>query len=256
MSTTTVRHDGLAKLAEEVARSLAKAGTLDGRAYIRTPVLLPSGASVVVVLEAEDEAGHSYRLSDLRQGYEEALQLGCALLYRRRAAEAAARSGLAFLGDALVLGGVDRGQLVAATAVLANAVSAAVEHARLSAPDRQRNRATKRFVTRLGGLFNPAHVRVGEEIRGASTHAWRVDALVETEYGLAVFDLVAAHISSVGVANAKFHDLARLDRPPARVAVVRSKRDLGDLLTVLSQSARVVEQDAPDPALRRAAQAA
>jgi hypothetical protein len=57
-------------------------------------------------------------------------------------------------------------------------------------------------------------------------------------------------------ASTKFHDFARLDPPPTLVAVVRRKADLGDLLAVLSQAARVVEEDAPDRVLSRAALAA
>jgi hypothetical protein len=68
----TVTATSLAQLADEIARSLAHARMLDGRAYIRTPTLFPSGATAVVVIE--EEGGGRYRLSDLGQGFDEASQ--------------------------------------------------------------------------------------------------------------------------------------------------------------------------------------
>ncbi len=73
--------------------------------------------------------------------------------------------------------------------------------------------------------------------------------------GQAVFDLVRPSAVSVAFAAAKFHDLARLEHPPARIAVVHRKASLGDLLAVVAQAARVVEEDAGDSAFRRAAMA-
>ncbi len=105
-------------------------------------------------------------------------------------------------------------------------------------------------------MFPKAQVKRGEELRGASTHAWQVDAVVTTDHHRAVFDVVTSNPASIVWASAKFHDFARLEAPPARVAVVHRKAGLGDLLAVPSQAARVVEEDAPDRVLTRAALAA
>ncbi len=48
----------------------------------------------------------------------------------------------------------------------------------------------------------------------------------------------------------------RLEQPPAGIAVVQRKAGLGDLLSMVAQAARVVEQDAGDRAFRRGAMAA
>ncbi len=58
----------------------------------------------------------------------------------------------------------------------------------------------------------------------------------------AVFDVVTSSPASVVWTSTKFHDFARLE--------------LGDLLAVLSQAARVVEEDAPNRVLSRAVLAA
>ncbi len=249
-----ITRTGLADLAEQVARGLGKADVLDGRAFIRTPVLFPSGATVVVVIE--DEGGGRYRLSDFGQGRDEAELLGIAGAYRHQAQEVARLSGVTLEGNALVLPGVLTTQLVAATMTVANAAARALERAALRAAPRPREDTIDRLVNRLVTLFPKAQVKRGEELRGASTHAWQVDAVVTTDHHRAVFDVVTANPASVVWASAKFHDFARLEEPPMRVAVVHRKTSLGDLLAVLSQAARVVEEDAPDKTLARAALAA
>jgi hypothetical protein len=243
-----------AELAEQVARGLGKVDLLDGRAFIRTPVLFPSGATVVVVIE--EEGGGRYRLSDLGQGRDEAELLGVAGTYRHQAQEVARLSGLTLEGNALVLPGVLAAQLVAATMTVANAAARALERASLRAASRPREDTIDKLVTRLVTVFPKSPVKRGEELRGASTHAWQVDAVVTTDNHRAVFDVVTSSPASVVWTSTKFHDFARLDPPPTLVAVVRRKADLGDLLAVLSQAARVVEEDAPDRVLSRAALAA
>jgi hypothetical protein len=55
----------------------------------------------------------------------------------------------------------------------------------------------------------------------------------------------------------KFSDIARLGNDaPTRVAMVRNKKEFGTLLGVLSQAANVVDEDAPDQAIERLAEAA
>lgn len=245
---------GLAEVAKQLASTLAKADMLDGRAYIRTPVLFPSGSTVVVVIE--DEGGGRYRLTDLAQGHDEADLMGVAATYRRQASKVASLSGLALVDHAFVLPGIERNQLIAATMALANAPTRALERALARGAGRQKDAAVDKLLARLKSAFPRAEVKPGLEISGASTHAWDVDAVVTTDRGRAVFDLVSPSPISVAFAATKFHDIARLDPPPARIAVVRHKASFGDLLAVVAQAARVIEEDASDRAFVRAAEAA
>ena len=70
--------------------------------------------------------------------------------------------------------------------------------------------------------------------------------MLETDRGRTVFDLVRPHRTAIAFAAAKFHDLARLEHPPRRVAVVHRKAALGDRLAVVVQAATVIEDDAAD----------
>ena len=251
MNDAATSQDTLAALAEQVARGLAKASMLDGRAFIRTPVLLPSGSTVVVVIQ--EEGGGRYRVSDLGQGDDEADLLGIVPTYRAQARDMAHLTGLAFDGRAFVAAALDPSRLIGATMAVANATSRALERAMQRAERRRTDAAVDRLLARLHRLFPAADLTRDAELRGASTHPWHFDAVLRGEARQTVFDIVMPHQTSVAFAAAKFHDLARLDHAPARVAVVPSKAAFGDLLAVVAQAAQVIEADAPDRAFSRVA---
>lgn len=242
---------GLAEVAAQIARGLSKADLVQGRAFIRTAVLLPSGSTVVVVLE--EQGGGRYRLSDIGQGFEEAGRLGMARIYRNQAENVAALSGIAFTRDAFVLIDATERQLVGGTMSVANAVARAAERTLLRAAERPQESAVERLLERLGHLFPQAQVTRDAELRGASEHAWNIDAVVTAAGRRAVFNIVTPNQISVVFATAKFHDIARLDDAPERIAVVHRKAMFGDHLPVVAQAARVVEDDAPDAAFIAAA---
>jgi hypothetical protein len=241
-------------IAAEISRGLASAEVFGGRAYLRTPMLLPSGASVVVVIEQEG-AGR-FRITDLGQGHDEAETLGFGRIYRRQAEDMASLQGLTADQGAFSLGDLGREELVGATMALASAVLRAMERAMLRAGDRRPQTAADRLIARLSRLFPGRQVLPEAEVRGASTHAWQVDVAVETERGLALFDFVSPAPVSVAFAAAKFHDIALLDNAPARIAVVRRKDVFGDLLPVVAQAAKVVQEDASDAAFEKLAKVA
>lgn len=245
---------GLAETAEQIARGLSKASMLDGRAFIRTPVMFPSGSMVVVFLH--EEGGGRYRVSDLGQGLEEADTLGIATAYRNQAAEIATRSGIVFDERAFIVTGLEQDQLVGAVMAVTNAAGRALERAMLRSEGRRQEAAVERLVGRLRHAFPDADVTREAELRGASTHAWKVDALVRSGEDRAAFNVVTPHPASVAFATTKFHDIALLERAPARVAVVRRKASLGDLLAVVSQAAKVIEDEAADRTYLRAAETA
>lgn len=245
---------GLDQIAAEILRGLANAEVFGGRAYLRTPMLLPSGSSVVVVIEPEDT--DRYRITDLGQGHDEAETLGFARVYRRQTEEIARLQGLTATHGTLWLGDLARDELPGAAMALATAVLRAFERAMVRAADRRPQTAADRLVARLHRLFPDQQVRGEVEVRGVSTHAWQVDAAVETERGLALFDVVSPAPVSVAFAAAKFHDIALLENAPARIAVVRRKDAFGDLLPVVAQAAKIVQEDASDATFERLAKAA
>ena len=152
--TETATQAGLAEVAAQIARGLSKADLVQGRAFIRTSVMLPSGSTVVVVVE--DQGGGRYRLSDIGQGFEEADRLGMGRTYRRQAEDVAALSGIAFAGNAFVLSDTTQRQLVGGTMSVANAVARTAERTLLRAAQRPQDSTVERLVARLGHLFRAA----------------------------------------------------------------------------------------------------
>jgi hypothetical protein len=211
-------------------------------------------ALVVVVIEQED--AERFRITDLGQGHDEAETLGFGRLYRRQAEEVAKLQGLGATHGTLWLADLGRDQLVGATMALASAVLRTIERAMIRAGERRSQIAADRLITRLHRLFPDKQVRAEAEVRGASTHAWQVDAIVETERGLVLFDVVSPAPVSVAFAAAQFHDIALLENAPACIAVVRRKDAFGDLLPVVAQAAKVVQEDASDETFERPAKAA
>ncbi len=114
-------------IAAEISRGLASAEVFGGRAYLRTPMLLPSGASVVVVIEQEG-AGR-FGITDLGQGYDEAETLGFGRIYRRQAEHVACHQGLAAHQGALAVHDLGPEELTGATMALASAVLRTMERA-------------------------------------------------------------------------------------------------------------------------------
>ena len=249
MSDVALR-TGLAGLAAQVTHRLAKPEMLNGRAFIQMPILYPSGSAVVAVIE--EEGPDRYRVSDGGQAYDEADLAGHGGTYRREAREVAQLSGLTLDGVSLLLTPVTAAQLPAALAIVASASVRALDRAMARVVDRPKPAAVARLIARLGSVFPKADIRPDEELRGMSTHLWRFDALVHLGGRRAAFSIVTPNATSVAFASAKFHDIAGLDPPMRGIAVVHRKAALGDLLGVVAQAARVIEDDAADGVFERA----
>lgn len=232
------------EVAAQVAAELVRVDVVQGRAFLRTPIMFPSGSFVVVMIE--DQGRGEFKLSDLGQGLEEADQIGIGRSFKRQAGEAAQRFGLEWTGTCFVLRGATRRQLAGATVAIANAVSSAAERALARAPNRPQDAAVERLVARLQRMFPTAQVKRGASLQGASTHEWNIDAMIALNSKRIVLDFVTPNPISVAFASAKFHDIARLDIAPRRISVVHRKVDFGDLLPVVAQASSVVEADAGD----------
>lgn len=104
---------------------------------------------------------------------------------------------------------------------------------------------------RLVNLFGAPKVVKEAEVTGASSHRWRLSALVTLDGRNLAFEAVSNHHSSVYSSATMFHDLSLLDQRPVSVAVVRDKKAMGDYLGILSQAANVIQDNTPDDAIAR-----
>jgi hypothetical protein len=179
--------------------------------------------------------------------------MGTSLIYARNAAPIAEQTGIHFDQHAFSLADVSRDRLPGAIITIANASQQAVVIAGYRPAEKKIAEDEERLYERLVRVFSRLHVNRDVSIVGASNTAWRVSNVVRLGDKVTVFEPVSKHPNSVTTATTKFHDLARLDDPPNRVAVVESKERMGTYLGVLSQAASVISRDAPDRTLQRLA---
>ncbi len=229
-SLLLIRHDG------EISR-------------VALPIFYPSGAAATVEVT---QNGAKFLISDAGLAYREAELIGAENLFNRNAAPVAEQFGI----DA-----GKRGFAVSASAeqlagAMADVAAASVQVAhRICERVAQRSEAaiTAHLYERLVAVFGAKKVVPEAEIAGASSHRWRISALVHVGGKDMAFEAVSNHHSSVYSSATMFHDLSLLERRPVPVAVVKDKASFGAYLGILSQAANVIEETASDIALTRLA---
>ncbi len=238
---------------ESAARQLVTVEHLKSGALINTPILYPNGSTVVV--RVYDGQGR-YFVSDFGQGYQEAEMMGASNIFMRHAREVAENAGVQFDNQSFFVLEASKDQLPGAIVTVAACSQEAVNLSAFKLAEHKHDEEADTLYVKLTKIFTPSLVTKRPTIVGSSTHKWPVDALVKIKGHGAIFETVSSHHVSVTTAAAKFHDIARLENAPGRVAVVRKKAEFGDFLSLLSQAANVIEFDSSDKSFNDVASAA
>ncbi|HMN51576.1 MAG TPA: hypothetical protein PKB01_05905 [Xanthobacteraceae bacterium] len=241
-------------IVEQVAREIVAAEHRVGGSFIRTPLMYPGGSTVVIRIE---EGSDRFFVSDMGAGYEEAVMMGAGPMYAKPANLIAQAAGVRFDNQAFFVLEALRDQLAGAVVTIANCSQEAAVRASDALAEKTFEDKKIRLYNRLVQVFEPKIVTKNVEIIGASTQKWHVATVVSMpKHRPIIFEPVTKHPNSVANATMKFGDIALLPDAPRRVAVVQNRNDFGTLLTVLSRSADVIEDDAPATRIRRLAEAA
>jgi hypothetical protein len=241
-------------IVDEVAREIVAAEHRIGGSFIRTPLMYPSGSTVVVRIE---EGTDRFFVSDMGFGFQEAELMGAGLLYAKPASVIAEAAGVRFDNQAFFVLEASREQLAGAVVTIANCSQEAVIRAADALAEKTFEDKKVRLYEKLVKVFEPKIVSKNVEVTGASSQKWRVATVVSMPNARpTIFEPVTKNPNSIAHATMKFGDIALLENAPHRVAVVHKKAELGTLLTVLSRSADVIEDDAPNERIRRLAAAA
>jgi hypothetical protein len=242
------------ELVDSVAREIVATEHRTGGSFIRTPLLYPGGSSVVVRIE---EGDHRFFVSDFGLGFQEAEMMGAGLMYARSAHPIAAAAGVRFDNQAFFVLEASREQLPGAVVTIANCSHEATIRAADALAEKTFEDSKSLLYDRLVKVFTPKIVSKNVEVTGASTQKWRVAAIVNVPNERpTIFEPVTKHPNSVASASMKFGDIALREDAPSRVAIVRNRAEFGPLLTVLSRSANIIEDDVPNERLRQLAKAA
>ncbi len=239
-----------ADVVDAAARELVRVSHAgNGLSQVVLPLFYPSGAVVAVEVVAN---GNVFRVADAGLAYREAEMFGGEQLFGRNAASIAERFGIeAGRKEFFATAKVDQ---LAGTIADIGAASVQLTQ-RLYERVVQRNEAeiSAQLYEKLVHVFGSPKVIADAPIKGASSHQWRVSALVRLDGRDMAFETVSNHHSSVYSSATMFHDIALLDRKPKAIAVVRNRKEMGEYITILAQAANVVEADVPEATIRKLA---
>jgi hypothetical protein len=242
-----------ASAVDAVARELVTTEHFGSASLIKTPMMYPSGAAAVVQVTQHHDR---FFVTDMGLGQMEADMIGASVLYANSAKPLAEHFGIRFDNQAFFVAEANRDQLAGAVTIVANCSSEAAALAAFKAAERRFEEDSDVLYRRLAAVFPKAEIVRNVDFIGSSTHKWPVATMVTHHHKISLFEPVSKHHTSVVNAAVKFNDIARLDNPPQRIAVVKKKAELGNYLNVLSQSANVIEYEVPDATLIRLAEAA
>ncbi|MDR3413895.1 MAG: hypothetical protein P4L87_23525 [Formivibrio sp.] len=240
----------------EVAQQLVAVDQHGTEAFVRVPLLYPSGASVVVRVREE---GDTFFVSDFGMGWDEVEMMGAsARIYSRHAKIIAENAGVHFDERAFFVLRVSKPQLVGAIVTIANCSQESAAQVAYALAEKRTVDENDVLYTRLKAVFEPRMARVerGAILKGASTHDWPVGSLVISNENRTVFEAVTNYATSVAKVVTEFGDLGRLDGAPARVAVVKSKSELGTYLGLLSPVGNIIESKLADSHITKLVRAA
>ncbi|MGH7073514.1 MAG: hypothetical protein ACREFD_04850 [Stellaceae bacterium] len=226
-------------IGDEIARNLAASKADMGSVFITTPLLYPSGSSVVVRIEGSRD---KFFVTDFGAGYAESQMMNASHGYSMVANNLARGTGVRFDSRSFFVAEAMRNDLIPIVGATANLSQRAVIETAFQHEERRVDRERAILLERLDHAFGRQRVERDIEIRGASTVEWPVIArIVSCERRATVFDIAKRHKNSIASVVAKFHDLARLEIPPCRVVAVNSVIEMGNFVGLLSQAANVIE---------------
>ncbi|QTH23724.1 hypothetical protein HRJ34_09575 [Rhizorhabdus wittichii] len=249
MATSPIIDQALATATERAARELVSCRHWGGSSYVTLPLVGPDGSSIIIRV-TQDMLG--FKIDDAGATHRDLQRLGLERSFTRTAASVIGENEVSINDSALVTfatGPDDLGQAIMEVGLTAWSIMDRI-YDRLD--DASEDEIAQDLRVRLANIFGSS-LEDKQTIGGLSTTLWSVSAILHVDHKLAVFQAVTDHANSVYRASAAFHDLASLPDPPALVAVVKDKAQLGPKLSILSQAARVIEQSQPDDVYRRAA---
>lgn len=98
-------HPDLSRIADAVAREIVSTKHRHDGSFISTPLLYPSGSTVVVKIH---QAGEQFFISDIGLGYQEADMMGAGSIYARHARVIAENAGIRFDSQSFFIRGIAR----------------------------------------------------------------------------------------------------------------------------------------------------
>lgn len=241
---------GFEEAVTEAVRGLVSVRHEASGSFIDTPLMYPSGGSVVVWVRREEP---HYFVSDFGFAFKECVIMGAdRRQYVSRAEVVAEAAGVNLGKDGAFEVLVSEGQLKGAIKAVANCAQETT--LRFAHRIFQRRRADVGTIVqeKLIRLFGKESVARDYDFEGASHSHWHIDVAVKRGDDVALFDTVTPWAQSVAFTLAKFGDIRLLDDPPQRVTVLAAPSGYGNWLTALAQNSTILKASAETDAYKRA----
>jgi hypothetical protein len=252
---TLVAEKTLSSAVDEAIKCLISVEHFHAGTLVSVPVMYPSGASVVLEIFSQKDRVY---VSDRGGAHQEAEFLGATRTFGRDAQRVAVEAGIKFDGRDMFVAEIPFDRIAGAMTVVADCSARAAALCAIRAAERDEKDAKDALFERLSDVFGPTGFERDVQMIGASNHKWRVDAVVMRPHDSpTLFNSVTRkYVSAAGTA-AKFHDFARLETTPRRIAVVTNTAEIGDWIGVIaSASDAVIELKASNDQFYRVGMAA
>jgi hypothetical protein len=249
MATKIHLDSSVAEAAERAVVGLVQVSHWGGSSYVNLPLFMPSGTPASVRVTRQEQG---FRVDDGGFAYRELEAIGAERSFAKAAARFAAYEELS-ADRRLVFTHATETELSRAISDVGTASYAVATDVYRRLAEGAAVEVEEYLRERLEEIFAGARIESEEEIKGASSHSWKVTAALHRDSEIIVFQAVNPHPYSVYKTSTAFRDLSDLPHPPRCISVVRDKAAMGVNLNVLAQAGRVIQSDQPDEAYRRAA---
>lgn len=248
IDTAAHQDDELRAAVNRAASGLIGVNHWSGFSFLSLPLIAPDGSNVAVRIRRK---GGRFLVDDGGFVQQDLFHIGADRSFPRTASKLLEDSYLE-VADGIIGAEVEPNELE--RAICDVAISSWQVLDRIYAKQSLENEdvGTDYLQNRLAHIFGESRVAAAEKVTGASTEEWPVSAVVHINDRVAVFQAVGEQANSIFRASAVLRDIADLDNPPIRVAVVKDKEKLGRRLGLLSRSSRVIQGDQEDEVYRRA----
>ena len=231
----------------ETVSGLVRADLINGTYYINLPIIYPDGSFVTVRI---DQVETGVRVSDSGFAYLQADDIGVGKSFPRTARRVSNEFDVSVARNS-IFADVTLEQLHRAI-IDVGCASWKVADAIASSIQEDDSDLLDELKEKLKRVFGHNQVKEEAKIVGVSTNTWDVSAIVSMSGYNAVFQAVSGHANSIYKASTAFRDISGIDNPPRIVAVVRSRKLLGQRMALLAP-ARVIEESQPEEYFLRAA---
>lgn len=224
---------------EKLAKDLVRIRPGGRGAVITTPVLFPSGSHVTVLVSLN---GDRCLITDDGAAFGEADLMGAANIFRRAAKKTAEEAGVKFNSYEIFEAEAKPERAAGMIAIIADAARRSVQltSERLAKKIEVDTRET--MLDQLREIFGAPKVIPEAVMPGASSHSWKLDALVESDDGLIALEALTPAANSVSSAYIKLDDIRRLDGGPRTAAVLSNKKSFtSDQLVMLGRTATLID---------------